>query len=167
MMSSKAKMAVGVTAAVAALATPLYIVNEGVVLASYRDPVGIWTACAGHTGPDVQPGQTYTAAQCTEILRRDFDSHNAGIVGCVPREMPPHVHAAMLSFTLNVGVGRFCGSTMAKKLAAGDWPGACMELDRWTMVGGMDCRRPEYTRKCGGIVTRRVRERALCEGRSL
>lgn len=164
-MNPKAKAAAAVTAAVAALATPLYLASEGMVLKSYRDPIGIWTACAGHTGPDVQPGQAYTQAQCLEILQRDLAEHNADVVRCVPRPMPPHVHAAALDFTLNVGGEKFCGSTFARKLNAGDWAGACAEISRWVMVGGMDCRKPEHARQCGGIVTRRARERALCEGK--
>ena len=51
---------------------------------------------------------------------------------------------------------------MAKKLNAGDVAGACAEFMRWTFVQGIDCKDPKN--KCGGIVTRRGEERALCEG---
>lgn len=159
-MNKNQKVA-AVTAAVAAFATPLYLASEGLVLKSYPDITKKWTACVGHTGPDVRPGQAYTEAQCLEILQRDMAEHNADVVRCVPRPMPPHVHAAVLDFTLNVGAQKFCASTMRIKLNAGDWPGACAELSRWVMAGGKDCRVPASN--CGGIVTRRARERALCE----
>ena len=41
---------------------------EGMKLASYQCPAGKWTIGYGHTGPDVQPGQTITAAQAEYLL---------------------------------------------------------------------------------------------------
>lgn len=157
----------GLSATVVSIAVPLYVNSEGMKLTPYRDPVGIWTDCAGHTGPDVVPGKVNTPAECEAKLIADFAKHYGGMRACAPRiaEAPPHVQAAALSFTLNVGVGNFCGSTMARKVQAADYAAACAELPRWTMAKGRDCRAPEHRKTCGGIVTRRERERAVCEGR--
>jgi lysozyme len=45
--------------------------------------------------------------------------------------------------------------------------GACAAIERWTYVAGRDCALTENRRFCGGIVTRRQAERAMCEGRYL
>ena len=62
--------------------------------------------------------------------------------------------AAFLSFAFNVGNGAFCGSTLTRKANAGDMPGACAELSRWTYAGG---------KQMPGLVIRRAAERQLCE----
>ena len=36
---------------------------EGVSYIPYEDIVGVWTVCHGHTGKDIIPGKTYTAAE--------------------------------------------------------------------------------------------------------
>ena len=57
-------------------------------------------------------------------------------------------------FTYNVGSGAFASSTLLKKLNAGDVPGACKELQRWTYAGGKQWK---------GLITRREIEREVCE----
>jgi lysozyme len=148
---------------IAAMAAPLVMRSEGEVPKTYLDPAGIATACYGHTGKDVAPGQTYTHEQCLQILQRDLAKHDADVVRCVPNPMPVHVHVAALDFAFNVGAQKFCASGFAAKLRAGDWAGACAEIGRWTRIGARDCRDP--ANKCGGIVKRRDLERAVCEGR--
>lgn len=151
--------AAAASAAVVALATPLVIHFEGEIRHGYRDPIGIVTACVGHTGPESQMGRTYTAAECRALLARDLADHDAGLMTCIGvRQVPDRVHAAFLSFTFNVGVAKACSSTAVAKLKAGDFAGACAELSRWTMAGG---------RVLAGLVKRRAAERALCEGRPL
>lgn len=166
-MTTAQKVAVtGISAAVLAIAVPLYTTSEGgMVLESYRDSVGVWTNCAGHTGPDVIPGQRKTLDECRAILIKDFKHHNDGLVRCQPTPMPATVHAAALHFTLNVGVRAFCGSTLAAKLKAADWAGACNEYPRWVMAGNgrVDCR--IRANDCYGLVGRRALEKSVCEGK--
>lgn len=148
------RIAVAASATVLALATPVILHYEGTKLASYRDPIGIVTACTGHTGPELTMGQTFTPQQCAELLARDLAEHNEGMMACISRPLPDQVHAAMLSFTFNVGVNKFCNSTIAKRLKAGDFGSACAELSRWVYAGG---------KKLAGLERRRATERALCE----
>lgn len=145
---------VGLTAAV--MAVGVVSTYEGTVLSAYRDPVGIPTACTGHTGPEVRMGQVYTQEQCDELLASDLYRHDADIQQCIAVPLSDGQHAAFLSFAFNVGATKFCGSTMARRLNAGDYAGACAELSRWTLAGG---------RQLPGLVKRRAAERALCEGR--
>lgn len=145
----------GLTAGIAILATPVVLHYEGWRLTSYRDPIGIVTSCAGHT-KTAKLGETNTHAGCAKTLRMDMAEHWDGIAACAPKlaEVSDEEAAAYLSFSFNVGVGSFCGSTLAKKLDAGDRMGACAELSRWVNAGG---------KPLPGLVKRREAEREMCE----
>ena len=45
---------------------------EGVSYIPYKDIVGVWTVCHGHTGKDIMLGKTYTKAECKALLNKDF-----------------------------------------------------------------------------------------------
>ncbi|KGH25440.1 lysozyme [Comamonas testosteroni] len=152
-MSWKAKFIAIVGAGAAALAVPLVQHYEGTVLSTYRDPVGIITACTGHTGPELKMGQTYTRQQCEEMLYKDLAQH-ADALSCVRAPLTDGQRAAFLSFAFNVGDDAFCRSTLVRKANAGDMDGACAELSRWTYAGG---------KQLPGLVRRRAAERQLCE----
>ena len=151
-MPNKALIAkIGAAAAALAVSTVAYY--EGTVLRSYRDPVGIVTACTGHTGPELKMGQTYTRQQCEEMLYKDLAKH-ADALSCVRQPLTDGQRAAFVSFAFNVGEGAFCGSTLVRKANAGDIDGACAELSRWTYAAG---------KQLPGLIKRRAAERQLCE----
>ena len=150
---SRAKLAAKIGAGATALAVPLVMLYEGTVLQSYRDPIGIITACVGHTGPELRMGQRYTRQQCEDMLYGDLLKHAAAL-DCIKQPMTDGQKAAFVSFAFNVGNKAFCDSTLARKANAGDMPGACAELSRWTRAGG---------RELPGLVKRRAAERELCE----
>lgn len=143
-----------VIAAACAIAAPLTLASEGMVRTTYRDPVGILTACAGHTGAGVIVGKTYTDAQCQAFLQADLASHGQAIAACLKVPIPLKTRAAFTDFALNAGSGAFCNSTMARKVNAGDVAGGCAGLAAWIYAGG---------RVFPGLVTRRAAERKLCE----
>ncbi len=128
---------------------------EGTVLRGYKDPIGIITACTGHTKTAVL-GRPYTKAECEQLLVEDLLEHAAPVLKCAPvlRDRPQQL-AASISFAFNVGTEAFCTSTYRRKLLAGD-PTACAELLRWTKAGGQEL---------PGLVKRRAIERDMCEGR--
>ena len=150
---SRAKLVAKIGAGATALAVPLVMLYEGTVLQSYRDPIGIITACVGHTGPELRMGQRYTRQQCEDMLYGDLLKH-AQALDCIKQPMTDGQKAAFLSFAFNVGNKAFCDSTLARKANAGDMAGACAELSRWTRAGG---------RELPGLVKRRAAERELCE----
>lgn len=152
-MSWKAKFIAIVGAGAAALVVPLVQHYEGTVFSTYRDPVGIITACTGHTGPELKMGQTYTREQCEEMLYKDLAKH-ADALSCVRTPLTDAQRAAFLSFAFNVGDDAFCRSTLVRKANAGDMDGACAELSRWTYASG---------KQLPGLVRRRAAERQLCE----
>lgn len=126
---------------------------EGMKLVAYRDPVGIPTICAGSTD-GVILGQTATRAQCEELLGKELLQAHDNMARCVRVPLTPGERTAYTSFTYNLGAGAFCGSTLARKLNAGDRRGACAELSRWVYAKGM---------RLPGLVKRRAAERELCE----
>lgn len=150
------RVAAGGIAAVLVLAASLIASWEGVRYSPYQDVVGVWTVCYGHTGADVEPGKKYTKAECDALLREDMAEADAIVRKCIRVPMKPHQEASLVSLTFNVGPRGVCGSTLQRKANAGDWAGACAELDRWNRAGGRVYR---------GLVLRRADERAMCEGR--
>lgn len=149
---SRSKVAAGLSAAALVLAAPLIMRFEGLSLTPYADPIGLNTVCWGETNV---PMRRYTLAECRLMLADSMASHGVAIAPCLPEGLPDHVQAAMLSFGYNVGAAKFCASTMARKLQAGDIAGACNELPKWIYAGGQVLR---------GLVTRREAERRLCLG---
>jgi lysozyme len=128
---------------------------EGVILRGYTDPIGIVTACAGHTRTAVF-GRPYTREECDALLVEDLIDHARGVDACVTVPLSIGQRAAFVSFAYNVGVDAFCRSTAARKLNAEDYAGACAELSRWVYGGG---------EVLPGLVARRQIERDMCEGR--
>lgn len=125
---------------------------EGLRTVAYKDPVGIPTACFGET-QGVRMGQTYTLEQCREMLGKRVEEFGAAVDRCVLVPLPPARKAGLTSFAYNVGPEAFCRSTLVVKLNAGDVPGACDELRRWTKAKGITL---------PGLVKRREQERELC-----
>lgn len=149
-MQAKTKIAAGAIG----IAIPLVALWEGLSLTPYRDPVGIMTVCYGETHAEMR---RYTKQECQLMLQESLAAHGVAITPCLPDGLPAHVQAASLSFAYNVGASAFCKSTMARKLKAGDIPGACAELSRWVYAKGQ---------MLPGLVKRRAAERAMCEGRA-
>jgi lysozyme len=77
---------------------------------------------------------------------------NTAVESCVHVPLSDNRHAALVSFTYNVGGTAFCQSTLVRKLNSGD-PKACDELLRWTKAKGIEL---------PGLVKRREAERQLC-----
>lgn len=154
MNADRQKLVAKLGAWAVALAVPLVMHYEGTVQRTYRDPIGVLTACVGHTGPELRMGQTFSREQCADMLDGDLLKH-ADALDCIDRTLTPGQTAAFLSFAFNVGEDKFCSSTLARKANAGDIAGACAELSRWTYAGG---------RQLPGLVKRRAAERAICEG---
>lgn len=127
---------------------------EGLRTYAYRDPVGIPTICFGETR-GVKMGDRATVAECKQMLGDRLIEFEMGVRSCLraPDAVPDGAYAAFISFAYNVGTGAFCGSTLARKVNAGDLRGACNELPKWAKARGI---------KLPGLVKRREAERQLC-----
>ena len=70
-------------------------------------------------------------------LEKELDTvYVAAVKRCVKVPLHDYEFGAYVSFTYNVGVGAFCGSTLVAKLNDGDYSGACAELSRWNKQKG-------------------------------
>lgn len=162
-MKTGAKRTLQGTVGAGAAAILLSIVPkfEGWILRGYKDPIGIVTACAGHTKTAVL-GKPYTHEECAALLDQDLVEHAQGVLACTPA-LTGHTNqtAAAVSFAYNVGVGAYCRSMTARRFNAGEWAGACRAMNQ------ADNGKPQWVWADGkmlpGLVTRRAAERALCE----
>lgn len=147
-MELKTKIAGGVLAA----AVSLIAAWEGRSLVAYVDPVGIPTICEGYTH-GVKLGDVATPQQCDALTAQETGKALAIVDASVSRPLPAGVRVALASFVYNVGPGNYLGSTLLRKLRAGDVRGACNELPRWVYAGG---------RKLRGLERRRQAEKEIC-----
>lgn len=141
----------------AALAGALLVApNEGLVLETYKDPVGIVTSCYGHTGPELKMGQKFTQDQCDAQLAKDLEKHEKQLDQYL--KVPTNVYqkAALIDFTYNVGIGNVRSSTLLKKFNSGQTVEGCEELTKWVYAGG---------RKMAGLVKRREEAMNFCLGK--
>ena len=130
--------------------------REGVVLTMYRDSAGLPTIGCGHllTKDELRSGKIaglgewtdgLAAAQADELLQRDLAVAEVA-VDRVRVPLTIHQRDALVSFVFNVGVGTpgtatmpgtgFLGSTLLKKLNAGDYAGVPAQLRRWIHSAG-------------------------------
>ena len=89
------------------------IAHEGLKLASYRDPIGIVTVCAGHTAT-AKLGQVKTTEQCAELLKSDVKYAEAAVKRLVTVKLTQKQFDSLVSFTFNVGEGNLSSSTLLK-----------------------------------------------------
>lgn len=124
---------------------------EGVRLKAYDDGVGVWTIGVGHTA-GVKRGDVITMAQVDEFLRSDLKDAEDAVNNSVKVPLTQGQFDSLVSFVFNLGAGAFRGSTLLKKLNAGDYVGAGDEFLKWNKAGG---------RVMAGLVKRRAAERTM------
>ena len=138
------------------LATTIAFVGgwEGLETRSYRDIVGVWTACYGETR-DIGPNMTFTKAECDTMFARRLVEFEGEMRRCLtnPDRIPDGAYTAFLSLAYNVGSSAFCGSTLVRHANAGDLISACNQLPRWNKAGGKVVR---------GLTNRRAAEQKMC-----
>lgn len=133
---------------------------EGFVDRWYRDPVGIWTCCYGHTDAAGDPKHSsttdkrFTEAEGAEILRRDLGQYEQAVSRAVKVPLNENQFSALTSFTYNLGPVNLGTSTLLRRLNAGDYEGAAAEFPKWNKAGG---------KALAGLTRRRAAERALFE----
>lgn len=85
----------------------------------------------------------------------DVQKFEGALKRCVKVPLHQYEYDAYVSLTYNIGETAFCGSTLVKRLNAGDYAGACNEILRWDYFKG----RPQP-----GLTKRRQGEAAKCRG---
>lgn len=89
-------------------------------------------------------------ARADALLRRDLDLFEAAVDRLVKVPLNDNQFAALVSFAFNCGVGNFKGSTLLKKLNAGDY--GAVPPNSWTKSKG---------KQMQGLVNRRSAEVGL------
>lgn len=129
---------------------------EGCRLAAYQDSVGVWTIGYGWTQPvngvPVGKGMTITQETAESLLRSGLVRYEKGVTGLVKVTINQNQFDALVDFAYNLGVKALEGSTLLKKLNAGDYAGAAAEFPKWNKAGG---------KVLPGLVKRREAERTL------
>lgn len=105
----------------------------------------------------VQPGDRTTPERALVRLLADASRFEARLRDCIGPEVTllQREWDAVVSWAYNVGAGAACGSTLVRKLQAGDYAGACRELLRWDKQSG---------RTLAGLTKRRQEEYRTCMG---
>ncbi|WP_455918862.1 lysozyme [Ensifer canadensis] len=158
-MSRLRKAGLGLTAA-GAMAVALVGGWEGLRTKAYIPiPGDVPTVCFGETR-GVKMGDTYTVAQCKEMLGKRLVEFETGMRSCLrqPDAIGDKPYVAFLSLSYNIGSRAFCGSTVARRANAGDIKGACDAILAFNKAGG---------RVVQGLVNRRAEERRICLGGEL
>lgn len=128
---------------------------EGCRLTPYRDSVGVWTDGYGNTHGVVPGGPPIAEATADAELRRNLAGCEAAVTGLVRVPLTQGQFDALVSFVFNLGPSALAGSTLLRRLNAGDPAGAAAEFPKWCHAGST---------VLPGLVTRRAKERALFEG---
>ena len=109
------------------------------------------------TTQGVKMGDKTTPPKALGRALSDIQKYEGAIKTCVKVPLYQFEYDSLVDFTYNVGAEAFCGSTLAKKLNAGDYAGACLEIKKWNKFQG----RPN-----AGLTKRRAAEYARCIGDS-
>lgn len=132
---------------------------EGLVLKPYLCPAGYWTIGYGTVwkpdGTQVKPTDPPITKEVADewLLSELSRTFLPGVLRASPNLIAhPRVLGAITDFAYNLGVGRYRGSTLRKKINEQDWNGAKEQLMRWTRGGG---------KVLPGLVRRRKAEAAL------
>ena len=125
---------------------------EGCKLQTYKDSVGVPTIGFGHTGPDVEMGQTITQEEAAGMLRLALLKFEDCIIEYCDVALDQNEFDALVVFAYNVGCAAFMKSTLLKLLNAGKKEGAADQFLRWDKAGGL---------RVAGLTRRREAERDL------
>ena len=106
---------------------------EGLRLKAYLDPVGIPTIGYGTIrypdGHKVEMGNSISEAEAEAYLKFECDKFAADLTKTLTGiALNQNQFDALVSFSYNVGLGAFLGSTLLKKLKASDFAGAADEF---------------------------------------
>ena len=124
---------------------------EGLRLRAYYCPAGVLTCGYGSTGPDIKPDTIWTIGEAEARMLADAARFASATRKLCPGQVGDNL-AALADFAYNLGATRLAGSTLRRKINAGDVQGARLELRRWVRGGG---------RILPGLVLRRATEAAL------
>ncbi len=132
---------------------------EGCELVGYPDP-GTggkpYTIGYGHTGPEVRLGQRISQDEADELLRKDLERFERGVVSTIgDTPTSDDQFSAFVCLAFNIGLSAFAGSTVLKRHKLGNHMGSANAFLMWKRAGNQILR---------GLIRRREAERRLYLG---
>ncbi|MCE9886967.1 lysozyme [Obesumbacterium proteus] len=129
---------------------------EGCRLMAYQDCIGVWTIGYGWTQPIdgkvISKGMAINQQKADALLLQGVELS----VNCVNDLLLVSVNQdqfdALVDFAYNLGINALKGSTLLKKINAGDYIGAANEFHKWNKAGG---------KELAGLTRRRGAEKSL------
>lgn len=107
---------------------------EGLRLVAYPDSGGRWAIGYGHTTSEVHQGLTITQEQADTWLVQDVQVAMDCVDNNVLVSLSTSQADCLGSFVYNVGTDAFEGSTLLRKLNAGNYAAVPDELAKWNHV---------------------------------
>jgi lysozyme len=107
-------------------------------------------------GSRVALGQRTNPISSLKRLGEHVEVFEDAVRTCAPVPMYQYEFDAYVSLTYNIGGNAFCKSTLAKKLLAYDYDGACKEILKWDKFKG---------NALPGLTKRRIEEYNTCIGK--
>lgn len=151
---NKARVAISALA-LSASALVGIAVHEGYSPVAYRPVPGDVPTIGFGTTDGVKMGDRTDPVQALTRKLADVQRFEGALRQCVRVPLHQHEYDAYLSLAYNIGPGAFCGSTLVRRLNAGDYAGACAEILRWDRFQGQPLR---------GLTLRRQAEHRQCSG---
>jgi len=131
------------------------LLHEGYSDKAYTPVKGdVPTIGFGTTG-GVKMGDTIKPPQAVARALVDVQKFEGALNQCVKVPLHQYEYDAYVSLSYNIGSAAFCGSTLVKKLNAGDFDGACQQILRWDKFNG---------KPLAGLTKRRQAEYQQCKG---
>jgi lysozyme len=103
-------------------------------------------------------GKFIDEAKGHELLRGDLADAVDAVKRNVKVPLSDNEYSALVSFAYNAGAGALAGSTLLKKLNAGDYAGAAAEFPKWIWVTDKATGEKSVS---NGLITRREKEQKL------
>jgi lysozyme len=138
-----------------AVAVVVIMTWEGFAAVGHHDPIdpkGVNTIGYGHI-ENVSIGDRVTKVEAGKLLTADLPRYEKQVEHCIHVPMPGYRHAAIISFTYNVGGGALCKSSVARYINAGEPNKGCDALMLYVKSNG------KFRQ---GLQNRRTAERKLC-----
>ncbi len=131
------------------------LLHEGYRDRAYTPVAGDVPTIGFGTTEGVKMGDTITAPKAVQRALADASKFEGAVKKCVRVPLHQYEYDAYVSLSYNIGSGAFCGSTLVRKLNAGDYEGACSQILAWDKFQG---------RPLAGLTERRRKEYNQCIG---
>ena len=131
------------------------VMNEGYNSTAYIPVKGDVPTIGFGSTKGVKLGDRTTPQDALKRALTDINQFEGALKQCVKVPLTQGEYDAYISLSYNIGSFAFCNSTLVKRLNAGRYEDACIEILQWDRFKGQ---------KLAGLTKRRTEEYHLCLG---